>query len=58
MSEEKVPFEVMPLGGHRWTLVRMSPRGLASHWVFESPEAAVEYATSIGETAVLPDAEA
>jgi hypothetical protein len=55
MSEQKLPFEVTPLGGHRWTLVRMSSRGVASHGVFESPEEAVEYATSLGEDAVFPD---
>lgn len=49
MSE---PFEVMRLGGHRWTLVRMSERGFAHHGVFTSREEAVQHALELGEEVV------
>lgn len=50
MSDKKStePFEVYPLGGHRWTLVRPSGEGFEHLGVFESPEDAKKFAASAG----------
>lgn len=46
------PFTIRPLGGDRWTLRRMTPRGIAGLGVFKSPEEAQVYADEIGGTVV------
>jgi hypothetical protein len=41
-------FTIHPLGGDRWTLRMMTPRGIAGLGVFKSPDEAKEYAAEIG----------
>ena len=51
MTEKKYEgqeFTVRPLGGDRWTLRMMTPRGTAGLGVFKSPDEAKDYAVEIG----------
>lgn len=46
--KENDEYTIRYLGGHRWTLGKMTSRGPAGYGVFESPEEARDYAEKIG----------
>ena len=48
-DKKKEPFEVYPLGGGRWTLVRPKGSGFEHLGVFESPDEARKFAKGAGE---------